>query len=159
MAFGRPEKMREHRRGRYRQQLLIPTTSGSRNVEPKEFVEYYVRKIDADEIPGKVMAKLAVWLLSPWDPGRGLDMRNLKLIFRALRAKTGKHPDLRRALVDSLTILASAQAGIEMQPEYLDFAHDELTRLAGFTVPPEAKRQAGVFWPIWAARASQEGSR
>ncbi len=159
MAFGKPKKMREHRRGGYRKQFLIPTVSGSRNVEPKEFVEYYERKIDADEIPDKLMTQLAVWLLSPWDPGRGLDMRNLKRIFRALRAKAGRHPGLHRALADNLTILASAQAGIEMQPEYLDFAHDELTRLAGFTVPPEAKRQAGVFWPIWAAHAAQEGSR
>ena len=60
---------------------------------------------------------------------------------------------IERALLDGALDLLYIAPERLLSPRMMDLlAHTRLARLAGPDVPPEARRKAGVFWPLWAAR-------
>jgi len=100
--------------------------------------------------------KLVSFLLDPHDPGRGILERDLDPLLDALEAQAKKDVKLRRIWIDSLTVLAAVQYGMEADVALLELAHARLARMAGADTPPSARRKAGVFWPLWAAGQAGE---
>jgi hypothetical protein len=100
--------------------------------------------------------KLISFLLDPHDPGRGILERDLDPLLDALEAWARKDEKLRRIWIDSLTVLAAVQYGMEADVSLLELAHARLARMAGPDTPRDARRKAGIFWPLWAAREARE---
>jgi hypothetical protein len=126
-----------------------------RRVLPYEFATAWTRGI-RDGKAREDWGKLISFLLDPHDPGRGILDRDLGPLLDALEARVKEDAELRRIWVDCLTILAAVQYGMEADVALLDLAHVRLARVAGESAPPEARRKAGVFWPIWAARDARK---
>jgi hypothetical protein len=95
--------------------------------------------------------KLLFHLLSPRDPGLGIDEKDLARLLDALeeRATDGL---LQRLWIDSFVILACIQQGMADDAELGRLAHDRLVKAAGGEAPPGTRRKPGVYWPIWRAK-------
>jgi len=145
IALRSPERVRELRR-RHAELYLR-----RRRVQTYEFATAWTRGIQQGKAR-EDWQNLISFLLDPHDPGRGIQERNLGPLLDALEARAGEDDKLRRIWIDGLTVLAAVQYGMEADVELLDLAHARLARMAGRTAPPEARRKAGVFWPLWAAR-------
>lgn len=145
VALKSPAAVRELRRRHA--ELYI----GRRRVQAYEFATAWTRGISKGKA-SEDWGKLISFLLDPHDPGRGILERDLAPLLDALEARAGKDATLRRIWIDSLTVLAAVQYGMEADVDLLQLAQARLARLAGPDLPPEARRKAAVFWPIWAAR-------
>jgi hypothetical protein len=132
-----------------REPLRIPTPGGYRSCSGAEFADHWAAAIAAGRDAAK-WAPLARFVLSPHDPGRGIPPERLERLLDALEAAASA-PELERALVDNLVILACAQYGTEAGTEFLGLANRRLLRLAGARAPRGVEARAGVLWPVWAA--------
>jgi len=149
VALRSPEGVRELRR-RHAELYLR-----RRRVLAYEFATAWTRGIAAGKAR-EDWGKLISFLLDPHDPGRGILERDLGPLLDALEARAKEDENLRRIWIDSLTVLAAVQYGMEADVALLDLAHARLAGMAGRTAPPEARRKAGILWPIWAARDSRK---
>jgi hypothetical protein len=145
VALKTPERVRELRRRHA--ELYVRR----RRVQAYEFATAWTRGISEGKAK-EDWGKLISFLLDPHDPGRGILERDLNPLLDALEERARKDENLRRIWIDSLTVLAAVQYGMEADVKLLDLAHARLARMAGPDTPPEARRKAGVFWPLWAAR-------
>ena len=144
LALVDPDKVHERRRNHK------PLYLGKRSVLGWEFADAYAEAIR--EGKGRdIWPALAAFLLDPHDPGAGILQRHLDPLLDELE-KRATEEKMKTAWIDANVVLACAQYGIEMDPQFLDLAHARLTRAAGGKAPPDTRRKAGVYWPIWARK-------
>jgi hypothetical protein len=116
---------------------------------PDQFAATWTKWVENGD-RSKDWPRVIPYLLDPENPGREMRAAGLERLLDAFEKRAGKDP-VRRAWVDSLTILVVVQSGVEFETELLEMADARLRRVAGKDTPPGARRKPGLYWPIWAA--------
>ncbi|MHC4225421.1 MAG: hypothetical protein ACYSUN_15635, partial [Planctomycetota bacterium] len=123
---------------------------GDRVLSPSQFADYCLGLLAKEEFR-KYWGGLAPYVLAPYRPGRGMPDALLHEVLDAFEGRLEGDRLLRRSWIDSLVLLACAQYGMEADVHFLNLVHERLSKIAGESTPPGAKRKPGIFWPIWAA--------
>ena len=143
-ALIKPDQARAAR-SRYR-----AVTVGKQRLSPAQFHDYCLATF-GDEKHKRFWPNFPSYVLSPLKPGHGMTDKALNEVLDRIESRLSD-PPTRAAWRDALVVLACVQHGIEVDAQFLKLAHRRLKKLAGESAPPEARRKAGVYWPIWAAR-------
>ncbi|MHC4846845.1 MAG: hypothetical protein ACYTEG_00145 [Planctomycetota bacterium] len=118
-------------------------------LSPAQFSTVWAQRLEKGE-RSKDWPRVIPYLLDPVNPGREMRPAALRKLLDALEARAQTDP-VRRAWIDSLTILVVVQSGLEFETDLLELADRRLRRVAGKQAPTGARRKPGLYWPIWAA--------
>jgi len=139
---------------------MLFVAKGHEKVNPARFADIWTTAVRNGKASRR-WPSLVSYVLTPRNPGRGMKRPARDALLDALEKQATKGPltgnPLRRSWIDSLTVLAAVQSGLEFDTELLTMADARLRRIAGNSTPTTAARRPGIAWPIWAAADAAGG--